>query len=205
LRLLRRLPARQGTTGRLIDGLRSVVVAAVEADGNTLVAVAMVVRVAVVAGTLGMGAVADAAGVRAAVVAAGRDMRGLAQAAAVRPGNKATAVATGRVVSRLATAGVQATTATPGRRRHPAATANPTATAHLTNLVIRSMRRVTRITQPIAATVELARARNISARSKAVGMVDPASQRDAFPLVAELVSNIVLVADGQAGVGNTFE
>jgi hypothetical protein len=183
--LLRRLPARHGTTGRLIDGPRSVAV---------VVAVAMVVRVAVVAVTLGM--VADAAVVRAAVVAAGQDMRGLALGA-VAP--------TRRVVSRLVTAGVQATTATPGRRRHPAVTANPTAIAHLTNLAIRSIRRVTRITQPIAATVELARARNISARSKAVGMVVPASQRDAFPPVAERVSNIALVADGQAGVGNTFE
>ena len=148
----------------------------VAADGNTLAAaVAMAVRVAAVAGTLGMVAVVVAVVARAAVVAAGRDMRRLALAA------------------------------TPVRRRHPAATANPTAIAHLTNLVIRSMWQVTRITQPIAATVELARARNISARSKAVGMVVPASQRDAFPPVAELVSNIALVADGQAVVGNTFE
>ena len=171
--MLRRLPVRHGTTGRLIDGLPSVAVGA--ADGNTLAAaVAMAVRVAV-AGTLGMVAVVVAVVVRVAAVVAGRDMRRLALAA------------------------------TPVRRRHPAATANPTAIAHLTNLVIRSMRRVTRITQPIAATVELARARNISARSKAVGTVVPASQRDAFPPVAELVSNIALVADGQAVVGNTFE
>jgi hypothetical protein len=161
--LLRRLPARLAIAGRLIDGLRSV----------AAVAVAMVVRLAVAAGTLGMVAVADAAVVRAALVAAGRDMRGLALA-------------------------------TPGRRRHPAVTANPTAIAHLTNLAIRSMRRVTRITQPIAAMVELARARNISARSKAVAMVVPANQRDAFPPVAELVSSIALVADVRADVGNTF-
>jgi hypothetical protein len=163
--LLRRLPVRLATAGRLIDRLRSAAVA---------VAVAVVVRAAV-AGTLGMVAVVVAVVVRAAVVAAGRDMRDRTLAAAI-----------------------------PVRRQHRAVTANPTAIAHLINLATRSMRRVTRITQPIAATVELARARNISARSKAVGMVVPANQRDAFPPVAELASSIVLVADGQADVDNTF-
>lgn len=86
----------------------------------------------------------------------------------------------------------------------PAVTAIPMAIARLMHLGTRS-KRFMPITQPIAATVELAHGRNISARSKAVGMVVPASRRGVSPPVAELVSSNARVADGQAGVANTFD
>ena len=112
----------------------------------------------------------------------------------------ATAAGTGRAVNTLATVA-----AAVSRVSTPVVTAvvvMPTAIAHLTSRGT-SRLRVIRITLPIVATAVPGRGRNISARSKAVGMVVPVSRRAAFPPAAEAVSDIAQAADGRA-VGGKF-
>jgi hypothetical protein len=188
--------------GRPRGSLQSAVTAAAQAGGTLVVVVgALGTAVAVVAADLAFRALAATARALAAV-AMGEAVNPLA--VATRAGRVvntlATAAGTGRAVNTLAT--VVATVSRVSTPVTKAVVAMPTAIAPLTSLGTSSMR-VIRITLPIVATAVPVRGRNISARSKAVGMVVPVSQRAAFPPAAQAVSDIARAADGRA-VGGKF-
>jgi len=155
-----------------------------------------VVAVAAMAGLAAAAAVA-----RLVAVVAGRDKRDLAVVARamakrantlmVVAATDAMAVATGRVVNRLATVATRST------RLPRVGMAMPTATRHTSRLQVTLL-----ITQRIAATVEHVRGLSISALSKTVGMVVLASQRVASRLVAAVVSGSALVVGGRAGAAS---
>lgn len=203
--------------GRPRGSLQSAVAAAAQAGGTLAVVVGALVT-AVVVVVMPVVAVAAALAFRA-LAATARALVAVAMGEAVNP--LAVATRAGRVVNTLAlaagtgrTVNMLATAAGTGRAVNPLATvaaavsrvstpvitavvAMPTAIAHLSSRGTSSMR-VIRITLPIVATAALARGRNISARSKAVGMVVPVSRRAGFPPAAQAVSDIAQAADGRA-------
>ena len=194
----------------------AVVVMPVVADVDALAFQALAVTARALA-AVGMG---EAVNPLAAATRAGRAVNTLATAAGTgRAVNTlATAAGTGRAVNTLATAAgtgravnTLATAAGTGRAVNTLAAVSRVSTPVITPVVamptaiapLTSSMRVIRITLPIVATAARVRGRNISARSKAVGMVVPVSRRAGFPLVAQAVSGIARAADGQA-VGGKF-